>query len=59
MNFDCKIDMENTAFDSCPEGELNYILKRIGEALLDGLVYGPCVDVDGNTVGHWKINTEA
>lgn len=60
MQFTCKINMNNAAFDDYPPGELKHILLeaacRIGQIALDnGETSGKLRDTNGNTVGEWKI----
>ena len=55
MYLELNIQMDNAAFDVAPEVELNVILLRVGSDILGGLVFGNCVDANGNSVGQWEI----
>ena len=55
MQFELKFNMDNAAFAEMPEAEVNKILVNTGDRVLQGDVYGNCVDSNGNTVGSWEI----
>lgn len=63
MDFTCKINMDNAAFDEdMPERELRRILvnmtHEVFHRVIDGGIGEPIRDINGNKVGHWEITTD-
>ena len=58
MKFKMEIKMDNAAFTEMPERELDRILQDVGQGIVDGVTYGFCRDLNGNTVGTWEIETD-
>ena len=58
MDFTLNINMDNAAFDECPEIELARILQKITQEIITGLTYNNKIkDINGNTVGNFEIIT--
>lgn len=57
MTFDLHIDLDNDAFDLDTSGELARILLAIAQSVASGSHRngGAVRDVNGNTVGSWRI----
>jgi len=55
MKFKLNIDMDNAAFDECPEEELQDLLERVKQRLAGGVTEGKIVDINGNMVGKFEI----
>lgn len=63
-----KIDTSNAAFnaDATTQWERDYIrneeikriLKNVCNQLDNGNTSGRCIDINGNTVGKWEVNTK-
>lgn len=54
--FTLTISMDNAAFTDDPARELARILDCIMTDVQDGDGYGSARDINGNTVGEWKIS---
>jgi len=55
MEFKLNINMDNAAFEDCPEDELQDLLERVKQRLAGGVTEGKIVDLNGNCVGEFKI----
>ena len=55
MEFKLNINMDNAAFDECPEEELQDLLERVKQRLAGGVTEGKIVDINGNMVGKFEI----
>ena len=57
MKINIEIDLDNAAFEDGNNGaeELHRILDKMVYRVAAGWQGGKLIDVNGNTVGHWKI----
>jgi len=55
MQFKLVFDMDNEVFNSEPEFEVERILFKISNDVLNGETYGAIMDYNGNKVGSWEI----
>ena len=55
MQFKLVFDMNNEVFNSEPEFEVERILFKISNDVLNGETYGAIMDYNGNKVGSWEI----
>lgn len=55
MKLTLKLRLDNAAFDLCLATETARILKEVAERIEDGRGEGKCRDINGNTVGEWKV----
>lgn len=53
MEIKIKINTDNQAFEDSEE--LTRLLKEVTGKILDGTEYGPIHDINGNSVGSFKI----
>ncbi len=50
---------DNAAFNrDYPQDECARIIEDVVKQLRNGFSSGPCLDVNGNTVGRWHLNQE-
>ena len=56
MRFVLEFDMNNAAFEDDPTGEVLRVLSVVEDQIEAGYGYGPLRDVNGNTIGDWKIS---
>jgi hypothetical protein len=49
------MDCGNAAFDEAPASEIARILRHVAKAVERGDERGQLVDVNGNTVGSWRV----
>jgi hypothetical protein len=55
-----KIDTGNAAFnDGYGASEMTRILREVSHQIQNGLMEGNAVDINGNTVGDWKLKITA
>lgn len=55
MEFRLKINMDNAAFENCPELALQDMLEKVGQRIEGGITKGNIADLNGNTVGSFEI----
>jgi hypothetical protein len=51
--FTLEFNTDNAAFEDDANSEPARILQEVYLKVADGYAYGPCIDVNGNTVGRW------
>ena len=59
MEFKLSFKMNNAAFEQSPEEEIKRILVDTWHRVVNGMVYGMIVDVNGNSVGEWEVTIES
>ena len=55
MQFKLVFDMNNEVFNSEPEFEVERILYKVSDEVLNGETYGAIIDYNGNKIGSWEI----
>ena len=58
MRFKMEVIMDNAAFSENPEPELSRILAHVSDQLIEGSTFGILMDVNGNKVGSYDIETD-
>ncbi|WP_372395284.1 hypothetical protein ABMY26_06660 (plasmid) [Azospirillum sp. HJ39] len=53
--FEMTIDTGNAAFGDAPEYEVARILRAIADKVEGGWLEGKAIDINGNTVGEFKL----
>lgn len=57
MQLNIQINLDNDAYGDTLGWELGenlqYVIERIGQGIKDGAIH----DTNGNTVGHWRIES--
>jgi hypothetical protein len=56
MSFKMQFETDNAAFEGDPAPEIARILRQTAEAIESGCAHSLVKDVNGNTVGQWKLS---
>lgn len=57
MEFKLHFNMDNASFNDSPEYGINSILTETCHKVIEGETEGIIKDINGNTIGRWKIET--
>lgn len=55
VSFELVFKMDNFAFQPYPENEIIRILDEVKINMEDGKTSGKVMDINGNSIGHYKI----
>lgn len=54
-SFELKISLNNAAFDDLPIMMIDRVLNEVRTSLSHGFLYGKIRDINGNTIGSYKV----